>query len=301
MAQGTTSEPARAAISGFRPRGVDEKAASFARAVVLAASPTSASRAKALLFAASRLGAFCSSTGLELEPAICLHPSVIERFVACVRLGEATRRTVRSNLRFLARHALSHRLTPPVPLPRERAKLPYSPAEIASYLCLADAQPTRLRRLRASALICLGAGAGLMGGELRHVRGTDVVCRSGGLLVVVQGRRPRAVPVLPAYHERLLAAAGHFGEHYLVCASNPDRHNVTTPLISSLAGGVDLARLDTGRLRATWLVTCAEQVGLRAFMDAAGITCSQRLGDLVGFLAPSCEAQSVALLGGSRR
>ena len=46
----------------------------------------------------------------------------------------------------------------PMALSRERAKAPYSAAEIASYLALVDAQPTSMRRHRASALVCLGAG-----------------------------------------------------------------------------------------------------------------------------------------------
>lgn len=174
----------------------------------------------------------------------------------------------------------------PLSLPRERAKAPYRPGEIASYLRLADAQPTALRRARANALVCLSAGAGLVGGELRHVRGHDVVLRSGGLVVEVSGRRCRAVPVLWQYHARLLAAAELLGEAYLVSGRNPDSHNVTNPLVSSLSGGEDLGRLDLFRMRSSWLTCVAEAIGLRAFMDAAGISCSQRLGDLVAGLAP---------------
>ena len=96
-------------------------------------------------------------------------------------------------------------------LPRERAKAPYSPAEIAAFLALADAQPTVSRRMRAAGLVCLGAGAGLTGADLRGVRGADVVCRSGGVLVDVRGARPRAVPVLARYHQRLLACAEFAG------------------------------------------------------------------------------------------
>ena len=73
---------------------------------------------------------------------------------------------------------------------------------------------------------------------------------------------------------------------------------MTTRLTASLAGGADLARLDISRLRATWLCEVAETIGLKAFMDAAGVTCSQRLGDLVARLEPAEEAEAVALLGG---
>ena len=57
--------------------------------------------------------------------------------------------------------------------------------------------------------------------------------------------------------------------------------------------------IDVSRLRATWFVEVAERIGLRAFMDAAGIVCSQRLGDLVCHLAKVTEARAVAHIGGS--
>ena len=123
-------------------------------------------------------------------------------------MSKATRRTVRTNLRFLARRA--HNVTPPAPLCRDRAKAPYSPVELAAYLALADALRHSFARARANALICLGAGAGLIGSELRRVRGSDVVSRSGGLLVWSQRTpSPRRAGALqlsrpPASRGRLL-------------------------------------------------------------------------------------------------
>jgi hypothetical protein len=239
--------------------------------------------------------------GLDPDPAVLLHPSVIERFVIVGTgdLSGAARRTLRTNLRHVA-----ERVGPggpaPVALSRERAKAPYTDAQVGAYLGLADAQPTAARRMRAIGLICLGAGAGLMGADLRRARGVDVVARHGGLVVVVAGRHPRVVPVLARFQDRLQIAARFAGADWLIGGVDPMRHNVTTPLISSLAGGADLARLDTGRLRATWLCSVADQLGLKAFMDAAGISCSQRLGDLVAALASPAEADAVALLGGAR-
>jgi len=43
--------------------------------------------------------------------------------------------------------------------------------------------------MRAAGLVCLGAGAGLIRGDLREVRGSDVACRSGGVVVTVRGAR----------------------------------------------------------------------------------------------------------------
>ena len=148
-----------------------------------------------------------------------------------------------------------------MPLPRERAKEPYSPAEIAGYLALADAQPTMERRMRAAGLVCLGAGAGLIRGDLRDVRGSDVACRSGGVIVTVRGARPRTVPVLARYHARLLAAAASAGNALICGGADPGRRNITNPLITALDGGTGLPRLDTSRLRATWLAEARGAAG----------------------------------------
>lgn len=293
----TSSPEVAATIASYRPRSMPPAAGAFARTTVATVAPPRAARAKALLWACAKLATFGLSVGLAAEPEVLLHPSVIERFVivGCTDLSGAARRTLRTNLRHVAA-----RVTPavaPVGLSRERAKAPYTDDQIAAFLALADAQPTLSRRMRAQGLICLGAGAGLMGADLRAARGLDVVARHGGLVVVVAGRRPRVVPVVERFHDRLVASALSAGSGWVIGGVDPMRHNVTTPLISSLAGGADLGRLDTGRLRATWLATVAGALGLAAFMDAAGIVCSQRLSDLVGALERPSEAEAVTLLG----
>ena len=289
-------------IANYRPAASSAEVACFARAVVARAAPANSERAKALLWATTRLGAFGVSVGLALDPQVLLHPSVIERFIVveAPTMSSAVRRTVRTNLRHVALRVAPSLQPRSMPLPRERSKSPYSEPELAAYLALADAQPTTARALRASGLICLGAGAGLMGKDLRHVRGHHVVSRSGGVVVEVKGARPRAVPVLSRYHERLVAAATFAKDGYVIGGKNPDRRNVTSTLVASLAGGIDLAPLDTGRLRATWLATVADQLGLATFMAAAGITCSQRLGDVIATLKVADEKSAVQLLGGAR-
>ena len=52
------------------------------------------------------------------------------------------RRTLRTNLRFIGRRVVPQLYPADLPLPRERSKQPYSPAEIGGFLALADAQPT---------------------------------------------------------------------------------------------------------------------------------------------------------------
>jgi len=290
-----------AMIAAWRPRAMSEAAAGFAREVVTEAAPARPERAKALLFAAGRLAAFGESVGLELCAQVLLCEASIERFVACgtAGLSPASVRTIRSRLRALAHALRAYPSPPPVPLPRERAKAPYTPDEVEGYLRLAGAQSTRARRMRASALICLGAGAGIVAGELRGVRGTDVLKRSGGVLVAVGGARARTVPVISRFHEPLAEAACFAGEHLIVGGQDPGARNISDALCRALCTDLSLPRLQAGRLRSTWLHQAAQAIGLQAFMAAAGVACSQRLGDIASRLPTLPETEMVALLGGS--
>lgn len=301
MGEAGSVSSVRAQIAGYAPHSVSAAAAAFARTVVARAAPATAARCKAWLFAAGKLACFAESVGLELSSDAVLAGAVIERFilVGCPAVSPATRRTLRTNLRALARSVARYPQPAPVALVRERAKRPYSPAEIEGYLRLADAQGTHRRRMRASALVCLGAGAGIIAGELRHVRGTDVIARAGGVLITIDGSRQRSVPALERYQQRLLQAAAFAGERYLIGGRNPQRRNVTDTLSAALSTDVSLPRLQAGRLRSTWLVECAGRIGLGAFMQAAGITCSQRLGDLAARLPQASEQELIALLAAS--
>ena len=99
-------------------------------------------------------------------------------FIVCFVLEAAmsppTRRTLKTNLAHLASGVFKEGPSLAI-CPRERAKAPYTDDELAKFLALADAQATLARRHKASALICLCAGAGLYPGELRSALGTDVV------------------------------------------------------------------------------------------------------------------------------
>jgi hypothetical protein len=198
-------EPADAEVAAYiaqwRPSSLSPQAATFARDVIGQVAPQGKERAKNLLWAAGKLADYAIPLGLEPVPQVVLHPSTAERFTRrAPGLSGVARRTLRTNLRFIGRRVVPQLYPADMPLPREHAKEPYSPAQIAGYLALADAQPTLSRRMRASGLVCLGAGAGLIRADLRDVHGTDVTCRSGGVIVQVRGARPRAVPVLARYH-----------------------------------------------------------------------------------------------------
>ena len=253
-----TDADVAAYIGRWRPSSVSPQAAAFARQVVPAAAPGGRERAKNLLWAAGKLADYAAWLGLDLVPEVVFHPSVIERFARCAPgLSGVARRTLRTNQRFIARRVVPQLYPQDAALPRERAKAPYSAAEISGFLALADAQPTTGRRMRAAGLACLGAGAGLIRADLRQARGSDIACRSGGVVVAIRGARPRTVPVLSRYHAPLLAAARFAGNGLICCGADPGRRNLTNPLIRALDGGGGLPRLDTSGLRATWLAEVA--------------------------------------------
>src|SRR5260370_2766694 len=184
-------------ISRWRPSSVSPRAAAFARDVIRRAAPQGRERAKNLLWAAGKLADFAIGLGLEAVPEVVLHPPAAERFTRCAPgLSPVARRTLRTNLRFMGRRVVPQLYPQDLPLPRERAKAPYSPAQIDGYLALADAQPTAERRMRAAGLVCLGAGAGLIRGDLRDVRGTDVACPCRGVGGTPRGARPPTGPGL---------------------------------------------------------------------------------------------------------
>ena len=254
-----TGADVAAYVARWQPSSVSAQAAAFARDVIAKGRPDGRERARNLLWAAGKLADWAIGLGLDPVPDVVLHPSVAERFTRCAPgLTWVARRTLRTNLRFIGRRVVPQLYPADLPLPRERAKAPYGPAQIAGYLALADAQPALERRMRAAALVCLGAGAGLIRGDLREVRGTDVACRSGGVIVTVRGGRPRTVPVLARYHARLLAAARSAGTGLICGGSDPGPPEPDEPADQGpgrrvrlpAAGHQPVARHLAGRLRA---------------------------------------------------
>ncbi len=137
-----TTAATQAYIARWGPPSVSVSAAGFARAAVARCGDLGRERAKNLLWAAARLGDYGIALGMAAAPEVLLHPSVIERFAAhSPGLSPSARRTLRTNLRFIARRVVPALRPGDAPLGRERAKPPYTPAEIAGFLALADAQP----------------------------------------------------------------------------------------------------------------------------------------------------------------
>jgi hypothetical protein len=91
-------------VGAVRPSSVSPRAAAFARDVVAGAAPGGRERAKNLLWAAGKLADYGLGLGLDAVPEVLLHPSAAGRFTRCAPgLSGVTRRTLRTNLRFIGR------------------------------------------------------------------------------------------------------------------------------------------------------------------------------------------------------
>ena len=258
-------------------------------------------RAKAFLFAASRLASFAERAGLSLDPTL-LCEAVIERLVCSEmrRRVAGVGRTLRTNLRSLARSLERYREPTPVPLAGSARKRRTRGAEIDGYLRLAACQSTKARRLRASALICLGAGAGIIAGELRHLRGSDVVERGGGVLVLVSGARARSVPVLARYQQPLLEAGAFAGERLIdgrtgAGATQRLRRAVRRPVSRPLA---TRAWSPGGSSAGFW--TAPERIGLARSCRPPGSAARSGSGISPPNYHGRPRPELVALLGGER-
>ena len=148
-------------VAQWRPSSVSPQAAAFAQDAIARTGPEGRERTKNLLWAAGKLADYGLGLGLDPVPEVLLHPSVAERFTRCAPgLSGVARRTLRTNLRFIGRRVVPHLYPADLPLPRERAKAPYSPAEIAGFLALAGAQPTMERRMRTGGWSAWGRAPG---------------------------------------------------------------------------------------------------------------------------------------------
>lgn len=277
------------------PTAVRAKVTAFARLVVAQARPDSVDMARRALSHVAGLATWALRMGMPLEPADLLHPHTIERYIMTIR-RRAGARSIRSVVRRIGERVNPQAFPPPPPpLSRLGAAHPYTDAEIAAYLALAAAQPTPLRRMRLTAVICLAAGAGLTGPDMLPLRGTDLQLQNSGVMIVtVGGRCPRVIPISPAFHGPLMEVLTWAGNGRLFSSDSPRFIGNCT---ARVAGGGDLPPLSLRRLRNTWIAARLHDMGFPELLAAAGLTRSPTFFDLAALQpAPSIQ-QIIGALG----
>jgi hypothetical protein len=238
--------------------------------------------------------------GMALDVEVVLDPDTVERFFSEGLRDLPSRGTYRTTLRRLGR-ALTRKAPwqpRPEPMRRRKVALPYTAAELAALQEDARHQSTASRRRGATALIALGAGAGLDGRWVTKVHGTDVR-RVGSVVVVRVGHpRPRDVPVLDQFEEEVLRLAAEAGDELLIGGSSSHR-NRTNLLVKRLEVGHRHPRLSVPRLRSTWIVEhLSRGTRLPEQLTAAGNILIETFDQLLEFVPPLEEEHVRRMLRG---
>jgi len=263
-------------------------------------STASAANAAKYLSHLSDFAAWAHEQGVPLALETLLYADVIERYIAVGMPGarDSTRATRRAILRRVARHCASPPQELPLPIAYRRVRPPYSPEEVQGLLALASAQPTQSRRRTLRAILHLGLGCGIASRDLAWVRGQDVEqLPDGAVSVTVSGgTRPRNVVALRAHEGALLELTRITSSGLLIGGGVRGRRNVTRGPLDRVVGGEDLPRLETARLRSTWLLAHLQaRTPLPALMAAAGLTTVRPLEDLLHHCPADVAAARVAL------
>jgi len=263
-------------------------------------STTSATNAAKYLSHLSDFAAWAHEQGVPLALESLLDVDVVERYIAVGMPGarDSTRATRRAILRRIARHCASPPQDLPLPIAYRRVRPPYSPEEVQGLLALASAQPTPSRRRTLRAILHLGLGCGIASRDLAWVTGQDVEQLPDGAVsvTVCGGTRPRTVVALHAHEGALLELSRFTSSGLLIGGSIRGRRNVTRGPLDRVVGGEDLPRLETARLRSTWLLAHLQaRTPLPALMIAAGLTTVRPLEDLLHHCPVDVDAARLAL------
>ncbi|WP_298339803.1 hypothetical protein [Ferrimicrobium sp.] len=199
------------------------------------------------------------SSGRELRREVVFDDALIEQcfgaLFAC--LTSNTLGTYRSRMRKVQKllrklqngsHEVEH-----VAFQRAKALAPYTDKELVSLRSWAQGQKTHARRRDASVLLAVGAGAGLTTEDLLRLKTDDVSIDPDGVLVRVNGRRPREVPVLAEWEQLIVDAVNDIGPGLpLFGIGRTSYNNNAVSYLVARSSGKGLKPL-LPRLRATWI------------------------------------------------
>src|SRR5207245_2379725 len=140
-------------------------------------------------------------------------------------------------------------------------------------------------RSRTTALIALGAGAGLDGRWVPRVTGRDVVALGDGLGVRVGPPNERTVPLLATFEVDLQHVAQEHDAEFLLGGNGGK--NAVARVARRFQAPPGIVTLSSPRLRNTWLVAHI-RMGTRLpdLLTAAGVSTPTALDRLLGYVDP---------------
>jgi len=275
----------------YRPRSIDASRwdaslRAFVLPSILALEPAGPAIAGRYARVLARIASWSVTESLPLDIEVVLDPDTVERFASTALPRNRSTATYRADLRRIGRTLATKAPWEPRPAPLSRRAVapPYSTEQLTNLRRLAADQSTPERRRRATALIALGAGAGLDGRWCTKIRPEDLRRTSGGLLVRVGPPNPRIVPVLTSFEGDLEGLPVGPADEVLVGGAYKTK-NRASDLVARLDAAPGCPRLSSSRLRSTWLVHHLT-IGTRLpeLAGAAGLVGVTVLSDLLAFV-----------------
>ena len=248
--------------------------------------------AKDLMAAASRHAWWCwRAAGLELDRGVVYRREVIGEYIArgCSQMSPASAGNRRSQLLRMSEILLppAHQVAQLPALPPSKALEPYSSSELTALRSWASGLNTQYRREQAHLLLALGLGAGLSNAEILAVQAQHVHVDEQGVLIHVDGRRPRTVPVL-ALWERALIDYGNLrtldSQQFVF---RPRRQSQDSNTIGNFVDRTrpGVVKATAQRMRVTWIVThLIAGSPLTALIQAAGVESLEALTRYLKFV-----------------
>lgn len=264
----------------------------FVRSAVTDCDTQTPYSARELLVVTSQLVRWCWRTaGLPLDRTVVFHRDTIAEFIAhgCPGLSPASAGNFRSRLLRMSELLLppQQRTTRLAPLPSSDPSQPYSAADVVALRSWANGQNTQYRVQQCNLLLALGLGAGLSNTEVLHARTRHVHVDDEGVLIRVEGTRPRLVPVLVIWEIVLAdyASARHLDPGQFVF--RPRRTSTHANMVINFVDKVNQGRVRpvVKRMRATWIVThLAAGTPVKALTTAAGVDSLEALTRYLRFV-----------------
>lgn len=295
-------------IRAYHPNGIDpatwSRIAPLVRDTVTRAGLRDLEAVRHGLIACARFVAWADRSGYPLDREQIFAPDMVERYTAVGMAGtsNAVRSTRRSMLRRVARVATTTAPWEPKPLslPSDNRTEPYTVAELDRWWTVAAQQATASRIQTASAVIALGAGAGLSAIEMVDTTADNVARIHGAVVIRVPGSHAREVPVRAFWAPRVLELARTYPTGPLMGPTGTTKNRMNAAL-NRVVRSPDLPKLNVDRLRTTWAVDVLNSgVRIAEFMRVSGWSTGRSLVDLLPHLTVREPAQSYPVLAGAR-
>jgi integrase len=245
--------------------------------------------------------------GCDLDAAIIFDRDLIETYVREAlpkSMADGTLRNYRAWITRVA-EAINPKMNPrqPMPLNDRSMGAPYTAEENVALERWATGQPTTYRRMQASTLIALAAGAGLTSSEIARLTRADVTVRESGLveLEVPTGEKTRRVIVASRYEKVISTQIRDLSNDSFVFL--PKRATADGDVISAFVGRTvrpaGTPQVTVRRLRNTWFVTqLTNRVDVLTLMEAAGLQSLETISKLAIYVPrPDADDRDAQLRG----